>query len=307
MSNICNKDSGYSDGIVRLAVNFEAWSPSETEWQDAINLIEQSEPEEVARILRFKRLMLDGSSVVGRFNPDSKSSLLGRILLRNTIFHELGIPWNEIHFGRTDKGKPYLINHSYKFPNFNFNVSHAGKWVVLASEPFFLVGIDVMEMKVRGQTSPEEYIQRLDRCFSPLEREVIHRSDNDFNKKIEQLFRFWTLKEAYLKAIGIGLGFSLDRTTFILDREENASKASVLIDGKEMIDWHFTLDYPDTTHVISCAIGPPNEAIASFKSIFPWSNSNLVVSQSKESSVIGRPRKTFRILSVGDLLNLRLS
>ena len=48
----------------------------------------------------------------------------------------------QIVLGRTAKGKPYLVSPNPKaleYPNFNFNVSHHGKYVVIASEPLRLV------------------------------------------------------------------------------------------------------------------------------------------------------------------------
>lgn len=67
--------------------------------------------------------------------------------MRRAVEEQLGIPYNEIIFDRTEKGKPYLKNESTIFPNFNFNVSHQGQFAVLAAEPEWQVGIDVMQVE----------------------------------------------------------------------------------------------------------------------------------------------------------------
>ena len=65
---------------------------------------------------------------------------------------QLGIPYNDIAFARTEKGKPYLKNESTViFPHFNFNVSHQGEFAVLAAEPECQVGIDVMQVEKPGK------------------------------------------------------------------------------------------------------------------------------------------------------------
>ncbi len=61
---------------------------------------------------------------------------------------ELKIPYNKIKLERTERGKPFLANTvESPFPNFNFNVSHQGQYAVLAAEPEYQVGIDVMQVE----------------------------------------------------------------------------------------------------------------------------------------------------------------
>ena len=73
--------------------------------------------------------MRRGHALDGRNNPDARKVVAGRILLRALISEELGIPWGELAFMQTPQGKLYLNNASDVYPNFNFNLTHAGDWV----------------------------------------------------------------------------------------------------------------------------------------------------------------------------------
>ena len=51
---------------------------------------------------------------------------------------------------------------------------------------------------------------------------------------LDLFFWMWTLKEAYSKALGLGLGFDFARI------EYNIHEGVVLVDGKVPKGWHFT-------------------------------------------------------------------
>jgi len=248
--------------------------------------------------MRFKRPTSQGC-LIGKNNPDAKSALLGRLVIRYAIHKELGIPFSEMQFGRTKENKPFLKNKISKYLNFNFNISHAGEWVVFASEPFNIVGIDVMEMAVRGRKNDEgilDFFKTMRNCFTVFEWKNISYNSNNLQKQVEQFFRHWTLKESYIKAVGIGLGFELQRVEFTLDNNERGKSATVRIDGKEVPEWQFYLYYPDERHVIACAIGHPKEATNNFQKTFL----NQLDLESKQESTSGSI--TFTELVFDDLL-----
>ena len=70
--------------------------------------------------------------------------------MRFALSKIFGMSSSKFQFGRTEKGKPYLINPPNKSSSgchFNFNVSHQGDYVVLAAEKGSLVGVDVMKVE----------------------------------------------------------------------------------------------------------------------------------------------------------------
>ena len=94
-------------------------------------------------------------------------------------------------------GKPYFKNAE----GFRFNLSHSGRWVVLAfggSE----VDIDVEQLHM---DAGKENIAR--RYFTADEQDYVFEREEG---RAERFFRVWTAKESYLKYKGTGLRVPLD-------------------------------------------------------------------------------------------------
>lgn len=117
--------------------------------------------------------------------------LLSELLLRATIVEQLQIKNQNIRFGFNEYGKPFLQNNT----DFHFNISHSGEWVVCVIDNDY-VGIDI------------EHIREIDlnianRFFSQEEIDLLDRTP--IQDRLHRFFDIWTLKESYLKAIGLGL------------------------------------------------------------------------------------------------------
>lgn len=106
-------------------------------------------------------------------------------------------------------GKPFIP----EVPDFHFNLSHSGSWVVLAfgDSP---VGIDVEKLEY---TPGRQQVMR--RFFTPEEQAYVQE---DPAEEGERFFRIWTAKESWLKYTGEGLTrpissfsvLSMDRVKF---------------------------------------------------------------------------------------------
>lgn len=91
-----------------------------------------------------------------------------------------------------------------------FNISHSGKYVVLTKGGTEPVGVDI-ELMQRGNKHIAPRFFTLDECVQ------IDRS-YDPDKTFTQI---WTLKEAFLKCIGSGVGKDLKRFTIHIDDEKS--------------------------------------------------------------------------------------
>ncbi|MEO3945946.1 4'-phosphopantetheinyl transferase superfamily protein [Gorillibacterium sp. CAU 1737] len=92
-------------------------------------------------------------------------------------------------------GKPYLASPNWKG---SFSVSHSGNMVVCGIHPTGQIGVDVE----RPRPIMDEL---LDECLSDQEKAFCQESSTEETKRL-RFFRFWTLKEAYLKAQGSRFG-----------------------------------------------------------------------------------------------------
>jgi len=131
-----------------------------------------------------------------RFLWDKKRSLFGEILVRFLAINKYNIRNIDIKIVYNHYGKPSIEN----IPDFHYNISHSGNWIVCATGEFE-VGIDVQEIKpieldvAKRFFTKQEYIQLL--------------SKNE-TEKLSFFYELWTLKEAYVKALGNGLSIPLN-------------------------------------------------------------------------------------------------
>jgi hypothetical protein len=73
------------------------------------------------------------------FKEDKKRSLLSILLQHTLVRHHLGITEDDYKIERTPENKPYASPHKKRIDSWNYNVSHHGKFVCIASHSSFLV------------------------------------------------------------------------------------------------------------------------------------------------------------------------
>jgi len=144
------------------------------------------------------------------FHKDKTRCLFSELLLKYALFNSFDIRLSEKDIVYSDFGKPYLNSQPYKF-----NISHSGDWVV-CSVGNSKIGVDIEEIKNID-------IKTVCFNFSEAEREYIECSDS----KNEDFYKLWTLKESYLKYLGVGLNRSLSSFSILIDKED-----ILLIDDK---------------------------------------------------------------------------
>ncbi len=198
--------------------------------------------EEVARQQRY------------RFPKDQHSALITRAFVRDTLSKYADVKAQDWRFDKGTKDKPEIVNPPLPL---RFNLSHTQGLIICAITLNHDIGCDV------------EFIERnndilgiADRYFSPLEiREL-------FSLPAEQqrsrFFDYWTLKESYIKAWGLGLAIPLNDFSFHIKPTAKPSDSAFInsnihlsfaphrIDYPEL--WHSWLLYPNDTHRISISI-----------------------------------------------------
>ncbi|HEX6395836.1 MAG TPA: 4'-phosphopantetheinyl transferase superfamily protein [Steroidobacteraceae bacterium] len=137
-----------------------------------------------------------------------RRQLLARALQREVLSrYEPAIRPAEWRFERGAHGRPGLAP-AFAATGLNFNVAHAAGLVVVAVGRVARLGVDVEALDKRVP------IPVARRYFSPPEVAALDALAPE--ARARRFLRLWTLKEAYLKAVGEGLAGGLDRMTFTL-------------------------------------------------------------------------------------------
>ena len=164
-------------------------SPHAIREQDALVWLDQKEQ---ARWRRYR-------------HPRSQREFgLCRAALRATLCSQLGCNNDELAFDTSSYGKPFALVSGTPAP-ISFNVSHSGRHGLIAFAPEGRIGIDVEERATRHDLDGE-----IQTVFAPGERAELASASGD--QKAHLFFSLWTMKEALIKALGVG--FSLDISRF---------------------------------------------------------------------------------------------
>ena len=166
--------------------------------EGASHLLALLSPAEKARRLRF------------RYAADQQRFMVGRALTRLAIASQLSCLPQEIGIVITTSGKPELDPNP---ATLTFSISHSGDLVVLALVAEGTVGVDVE--RIAPEVAPDLMMPLV--C-SLLESNGIN-SLPSHKQQVERFLSLWTLKEAYLKATGVGLATDPREVVFEFDAQ----------------------------------------------------------------------------------------
>ena len=138
-----------------------------------------------------------------RYHPGSprRRFALSRAALRAVLCETLHCDNDELEFGWVERGKPRAYVDGVPAP-LHFNVSHSGDNGMLAISRDHQVGIDIEEI---SQVFRFDAI--IESTFSPDEQATVSAAEKDCVARA--FFEIWTLKEAIIKATGVGLSANL--------------------------------------------------------------------------------------------------
>lgn len=226
---------------VRWAFNWAEWLPSEKEFTMAIQCVQLEEKERLSKFV---------------FRKDVRSSLAGRLLMRKFVNEYGSIPYKDIKFSRDENNKPILEGNN---AGISFNVSHQGNFTVMAGEVKDVkLGVDIMKLEYVGGKSLSEFFRIMKRTFS--DEEWVNIREKKFKAEAEPLANFcrhWSLKESYVKAVGVGITMGLDRIVFKVNSDLELGRVTtdteVFVDGRKQ-DWLFEESLIDSNHCVAVAL-----------------------------------------------------
>lgn len=178
------------------------------------------------------------------FDADRAVFVAAHALLR----HALGLIFEvgAIRFRPDAHGKPELDLDVE--PRIHFNLSHTRGMVVCAICRGYPVGVDVeaMDQSVEFEMLAKQY-------FAASEHDLIIEAPPQH--RAERFFRLWTLKEAMLKGVGIGLAAPLRQFTFVL---EPVTAKLELARADVALEWQVCEYAPTVGHRLALAVRRPS-------------------------------------------------
>jgi 4'-phosphopantetheinyl transferase len=178
---------------------------------------------------------------------DRRMFLLGRTMSRTLVGRALDLPpdawtWREGAHGRPEIAQPETP--------LRFNLAHSAGLVVCALACGRDVGVDVEDL-----TRPPVDEKMVQRYFAPDEIADIESQGDGWR---DRFLVYWTLKEAYLKARGVGISVPLHEISFSLHPTGIGITLLGSLAGLSSA-WRFHLDRPTDRHLMaiaaSCADG----------------------------------------------------
>lgn len=180
----------------------------------------------------FSILPPDEQAEVERFRCKKarQLTLIGRALARHALSHHEGGDPADWRFARGPFGKP--VAAGARQGAVVFNVAHTEGLVVCGVGPVDAIGVDAEHVDRRNAL--DAIAQRF---FAPSETAALSALPPPQRK--QEFFRYWTLKEAFVKAHGSGLALPLDQFAFEL---APAEPPRIQFERRLVADparWHF--------------------------------------------------------------------
>ena len=141
------------------------------------------------------------------FADDRKRYLVTRAMVRTVLSRYTAVAPADWEFSVGAYGRPGIANRHDEAVGLCFNVSHTYGLIALGVSRHRALGVDVENLLVR-----QVPIGIADRFFSPTE--VAELASVPHEQHQDRFFEYWTFKESYIKARGMGLFIPLDRFSF---------------------------------------------------------------------------------------------
>lgn len=139
------------------------------------------------------------------FARDRNRYLVTRALVRTVLSRYVPIVPQDWVFSANAYGRPAIVNAQAE--DLTFNISHTHSLIVLGVTRGRALGVDVENVLARSVSTDVA-----DRYFAPQEVAMLTAAPPD--QQQDRFFEYWTFKEAYIKARGMGLSLPLDKFSF---------------------------------------------------------------------------------------------
>lgn len=187
-----------------------------------------------------------------RHDVDRHMFLLGRVMARAIVGAHTGWapaawPWREGPHGRPEIARADTT--------LRFNIAHSAGLVACAVTDAAEVGVDLEDLDRR-----ETEATIVPRYCAPSEVADIAAAGQDWHQRF---LHYWTLKEAYLKARGLGISVPLAEIAFTLGPAPRIAFLGSLAGTSTA--WTFSLARPTPRHLAALAVDRPEATPAALE------------------------------------------
>jgi len=167
----------------------------------------------------------DEHNRAGKLKVEQKKNqfVITRGILRRLLSSSLGKEPREIMFSYEQHCKP-VINDKFNNKSVEFNISHSGDYALIAMTLENKVGVDIEEINTEI-----DFQSLSNRFFSEMEKKELISLDR--NEQLDAFYRAWVRKESFIKAIGKGVAFGLDRFSVSLEENKEAGMEIVITES----------------------------------------------------------------------------
>lgn len=180
------------------------------------------------------------------FARDRHTFLVAHALVRETLSRYADVSPERWRFHTNEYGRPSIAGPTGG-ERLRFNLSHTEGLAACAVTLDREVGVDVEHLDRRGET-----VALADRFFAPAEARALRALP--VGEQRGRFFAYWTLKEAYIKARGMGLAIPLEQFAFDVDA---TGVKGLTIDarlGDDATRWRFAQFTVGAHHLAAVAI-----------------------------------------------------
>lgn len=178
------------------------------------------------------------------FPDDQRRYLVTRAMVRTVLSRYLDIDPTSWRFANNQYGRPAIANLE---SGLRFNISHTRGLIALGVTQSRELGVDVENVQTR-----EVSLEIADRFFA--QAEVAELAAVPPERQQDRFFEYWTFKESYIKARGMGLSIPLGQFSFHYPHERAVSIAIEPQLGDDASRWGFWQYRPTAEHLLAvCA------------------------------------------------------
>jgi 4'-phosphopantetheinyl transferase len=170
----------------------------------------------------------------------------GRLLARHALSQYADVEPHDWLFEATPDGRPEIASPQTESP-LRFNLSHTDSLVVCVVTDGADCGVDL-----EGLDRRIDMMGIAAHSFDPEEVKTLE--DLETGDLSRRFFALWTLKEAYLKAVGSGIRLRLDAVRFAAHQNGTIEHWISGADRSLNQEWQFALFAPDAAHYLAVAV-----------------------------------------------------